>query len=179
MALRVIGIVGIWSIRLYEPVWRHLREAFLGQFPGATFATEDMFFSPWQGKKMRAFADSIVCKYDDGGDDVLLVGWSMGGTIATAIAPKFKRTRVRGVVTIFSPHTLLWGLFSWMLGSNLKGIGVPVVSCSARFDWIVLWGGRYPAALKHFRVRCDHLLGLLIGTKRTELIAKEAREVLV
>jgi len=172
--VRIIGIVGIWSSRLYKPVWRHFETAFKKRFLGATFAVEDVFFSPWQGKKIRKFADDIVAKYDDGGEDVLLLGWSMGGTIATSIVPKFKKTRVCGVVTVFSPHTFLWGLFSWMLGSSLQGVQAPVTSFSARFDYLVLWGAKYPKAVKHVWISCDHILGLLFSKKPAEEIAKAA-----
>jgi pimeloyl-ACP methyl ester carboxylesterase len=171
--MRIVAIVGIWNFsKLYRPIWSHFECAFKKRFPGATFEVEDIWYSPWQGKKMRAFADEIVKKYDDGNsEEILLLGYSMGGTIAVAIAPRFKNARIREVVTVWAPHTLLWGLFSWMLGARLQGIAVPVVSCRARFDYLVLWGARYPKATKHICVTCDHLLGLLISKRPAQVIA--------
>lgn len=171
--MRIIGIVGIWNLtRLYRPMWSHFESAFKARFPRATFSVEDIWYSPWQGEKIRAFADKIVSKYDDGGEEILLLGYSLGGSIATAIAPRFKKTRVRVVVTVWAPHTFLGGVFSKMLGVNLKGIGLPVVSCRARFDWLVIWGSKYPGATKHITVTCDHLFGLLFSKRPAEIIAE-------
>lgn len=173
--MRIIGIVGIWDFRrLYAWVWGNLESEFAKKFPGAGFTVEHLWYSPWQGKKMRSFCDSIVADNDRGGD-IILVGWSMGGVVATAIAPRFKRSRVVAVVTLFSPHTFLFGLFSRMLNSSVHGLGqIPVVSFSARLDQLVLWGTRYPKAVRHLKMWSDHLFCLIFSTKTAAAAAREA-----
>ncbi|MBC7836292.1 hypothetical protein H7X87_00735 [Acetobacteraceae bacterium] len=172
--MRIIAIVGVWNFQtLSRLMWPHFETAFKKQFPRASFSVEHLWYSPWQGEKMRRFADSIVEKYDDGEEDILLLGHSMGGVIATAIASRFTKARVVQVVTVFSPHKFLGGIFPRMLRS--RRTNVPVVSCSALLDWIVLWGARHPDAVRHARINCDHLFGLLLSKGPAEKIAKAAK----
>jgi len=174
--MRVIGICGIWDNFLYDRVWQHFAEAFGKQFPGSSFATERLWFWPWQKNKMLDFANRIIAKYDDG-EEIMLLGWSMGGVIATSIAPKFTKSYVRAVVTVFSPHRFLFGLFSKMLGSIPERLGkIPVVSFSAiPIDELVWYGARYPGAIKHVNILSDHGLALIFSPKPAATIAEAVR----
>ncbi len=173
--MRIIGIVGIWSTEtLYKPTWKHLEAAFRKRFPVSTFCVEYQWFSPWEGERMRNFAKRIVEKHDTDGEEIMLVGMSMGGVIAAAIAPMFKKAKVCKVVTIWSPHTFWGGVFSRMLGSDLKDVGAPVLSCAARYDWCVIWGAQHPAAKKHIVVATDHLCGVVFSSYPAEQIAEAA-----
>lgn len=177
--MRIVAVVGIWDFqRLYGRLWKNFELAFVKEFPQARFTVEHLWYSPWQGKKMRTFAADIVRKYDDGGEDIILLGYSMGGVIATAITPKFTKTKVRAIVSVWGPHTFLWGLFSRMLGSNLQKLSAPVISFSARLDYFVPWGARYPAALVHKKLWCDHLLGLLLSGGSAKTIAQTTKTAL-
>ena len=177
--MRIVIIVGIWTFHnLYGPIFKHYKAAFANEFPHAQLSVEYLWYSPWQGQKMRNFADHILRKYDTG-EEILLVGYSIGGSIACAIAPRFKHSAVRAVVTVFAPHTFLWGIFSRMLNVDLRRIPVaPVFSFEGRLDWAVLWGAKHPRARKHAKLWCDHLFGLLFSQKPAEKIAKITRETL-
>lgn len=177
--MRIVAIVGIWNFRTaYRRLWKHFELAFAKEFPQAQFTVEYLWYSPWQRQKMRNFADGIVRKYDDGGKEVMLLGYSMGGVIVAAITPKFTKTKVRAVVSVWGPHTFLRGLFSWMLGSSLQKLSAPVISFSARLDYFVLWGAKYPAAVVHKKLWCDHLFGLLLSDGPAKTIAQTTKTVL-
>src|SRR5262249_6510427 len=75
---------------------------------------EDTGCHPWEIPRLRRFTDCLIEKYDDG-VDTLLVGHSIGGVLACAIAASCKESEVVGVVTIFSPHRFLGGIFSRLL----------------------------------------------------------------
>lgn len=176
--MRIIAIVGIWNFpREYQPLWQHFETAFTEEFPGSHFFLEQEWFSFWEKSRIRHFSDRIVEKYDDGGKEILLLGYSMGGVIAAAIAPRFRNTPVRKVVTVWSPHTFLGGLFSRMCGSTLGALPAPILSCQSRFDWFVPWGSKYPNATRHIIVPCDHLFSLLWSKKPANLIARAAADM--
>lgn len=150
-------------------------KAFAKRLPDAVFATEECFYSPWQKTKMLAFAETILKKHDVEGGEVILLGYSMGGVIATAIAPRFKHAKVR-VITLMAPHTFLWGLFSKMLGSSLSSDGgIDIVSFQGWLDWAVVWGAKHPYARKHRKIFCDHLFGLLFSNRPAEKIADASK----
>ena len=124
---------------------------------------------------MRKFADSIVAKYDTG-EELVLVGWSMGGVIACAIAGRFRKSRVQALATIFSPHRYPFTLFPRMLDSGKDWIrSIPVVSFAGTFDVVVPWGAKYPTALMHTKILSDHVLGLIFSHKPAKIITQTVR----
>jgi pimeloyl-ACP methyl ester carboxylesterase len=171
-------IVYIPGILNFPPYWRisnHLMKAYSKRFPDAVFATEDCFYFPWEKTKMLRFAEEILKKNDVTGQEVILLGYSMGGVIATAIAPRFKHAKVR-VITLMAPHTFLWGLFPKMLGSSLSSDGgIDIVSFQGWLDWAVVWGAKHPHARKHHKIFCDHLVGLLFSSQPAEKIAEASK----
>ncbi|MGH7141026.1 MAG: alpha/beta fold hydrolase [Minisyncoccia bacterium] len=114
--MRIIGINGVWCWQ--NPVWDTLRPAFLERFSGATFIIEgDFDLWPHELTRMRRFIAGLCEKYDDG-TPALLVGHSMGGIFALAVAAQLRRTKVLGITTIFSPHRFPFVLFAPLLGAG-------------------------------------------------------------
>src|SRR6202451_178499 len=100
--MRIIGINGVWYFE--NPIWDTLVPAFKSRFPEAEFRVEeDTGCWPTEILRMRCFVDNLVQKYDDGIES-LIIGHSMGGIHACALAKRLHRTKVRGIATIFSPH---------------------------------------------------------------------------
>jgi pimeloyl-ACP methyl ester carboxylesterase len=157
-------------------MWPNFEAAFKKYFPRASFVVEEKWFSPWRGEDMREFADSLRRKHDDG-DEALLIGHSMGGVIACAIAPRFKKSRIRGVITICSPHQLFGGIFPRMLGVE-KRIPAPVISFGGVFDYLGPWGAQYGQARAHEALLADHYFALLYSQKPAERIAEAAHTTL-
>jgi len=176
--MHIIFVVGVWYFpKAYAAMPKRIEEELKKKFPDATFEIELMWYWPWQREKMRKWAEDLVEKYEIRKGNILLIGHSMGGIIATAIAPRLKNALA--VVTMFAPHTTLWGLFSWMLGASLEGLGhIPVLSFQARFDGLVLWGSEYPKAIRHCKLKSDHLLWLLLSNEPAEVIANETAKLL-
>ena len=173
--MRIIAVPGIWYFaRQYAGLERRLKDAFLEQFPDATFTMKYLWYHPWQGKKMRQFEEDLIAEFDTGGD-VVLVGYSMGGIISCAIAPRFKKSNVRGVITIYAPHRYLWGFFSRMLGSKALN-GIPVASFAAKIDLMVPCGARHPQAVAHTWLWSDHLYALLWSSKPAKAFAAAAKK---
>lgn len=176
--MRIVVIVGVVdSGILNRELWRRLDEVFEVEFPGVPVIVERSWYLPWDFQKMRKYGDRIVEKYDTG-EDVILMGYSMGGVVASSIAARFTKSNVRMLATVFSPHQFLWGWFSSALGSNQNGFeNFPVVSFTAKYDWIVWWGSAYPAAIKHFPLECDHyFLWLYFSMEPLQRIAREMRK---
>lgn len=177
--MRILLIPGAYcSTEVCESLSSHLADAFKEQFQDSHFFTEHCLYLPWEGGVLRNFADRIVRKFDDGGEETVLVGYSMGGNIATAIVSRFEKTTIRAVVTVCSPHTYLGEFFSRICGSQLKGIKAPVVSFASSFDEVVPWGAAYPEAVRHEVIYCDHLTGFYMDRGPAERIAQVAAEVL-
>lgn len=159
-AFRIIGITGIRESEIpCRGIWEYFETAFMGVYPEAEFSVKKFKYLPWEGKKICHYADDILEEYDDG-KTTMLLGYSMGGVIATALEPRFKKTKISKVVTVFSPHTFLGGIFSKMCGSGLVKTRAPIFSMQARFDVVVPWGSKYPGAEQHRILNCDHLYGL-------------------
>lgn len=178
--MRIIVTVGITDSGLLSgKLWEYLDEVFAVQFPNVEITVEREWYWPWQFKKIRAYADRVVEKYDTG-EDLILIGHSMGGVVACAAAPRFKKSHVKMVSTVFSPHEFLWRWFSRSIGSDLyESHAFPIVSFKAALDPIVWWGSRHPSAVKHILVRCDHyFLWLHFSKKPLEYIAREMRHLL-
>jgi predicted esterase len=170
--------VGIWDFpRAYIYMWNHFREEFHTRFPDATFEVEHEKYSPWQTEKMKCWSKCLVEKYQDVDEEIVLVGYSMGGVVATALAPKLKN--VRAVVTLFAPHTTLDSRFSRALSSNLDGLGtIPVLSFSGKYDIVVPNGAEYPKAARHVELASDHLFWLLVSKNPAAVIAGETVNLL-
>jgi len=138
--------------------------------PEAEFVTERPFYFPWQKKKIVALADLIVEKYDTG-EDIVLVGFSLGGLIACAVMPRFKKSKVRMVVTIAAPHRLSF-FYRW-LKFKPHQLPVPVVTFVGIFDLVSLWFlTRFPGNIR-INLPSDHFILFLFSPWPARRIASE------
>ncbi len=175
--MRIVGISGVWSNENKNP-WKNLGAAFLDVFPSAQFSVEEEYFChPWEIERLRSFTAEVVAKHDDG-ERLLLVGHSMGGVIACASSPSFKRSPVCGIATIFSPHRSWGGVFTQSLNSRALSADVPIVSFAAKYDELVWWGAEHPQALEHIKLHSNHLTDIVHNKQVSETIAKETKRVL-
>mgnify|MGYP003394581437 CR=1 FL=1 len=167
--MRIIGISGVWCNQ--NPIWNNIVPAFRRRFDPTDFVVEEeSWCHPWEVIRLRRFAERIVEKHDDG-TDTLIIGHSMGGVVACAAANRFARSRVQGIVTIFSPHRFLSDAFTHAIGAH-KGVTVPVVTFSARYDTLVWWGAEHPQSVAHIRLPCDHQDDLVRDSRFSEQIAE-------
>lgn len=169
--MRIIGIVGIEWDPSIGAMWQHIGCAFKAHYPESEMYVEETLYSLWNIQKMKELVDHIVQKHDTG-EDVLLVGHSMGGVLACAAASRFKKSVVRGVVTIFSPHGVCLGIFPRLLGT--EELKVPVVSFGAWYDHLVPWGTEHPQSCSHTRLWTDHYQELYQNKELARQIADVA-----
>lgn len=167
--MRIIGIVGIMDDDYSARMWDHLGPALQAHYPGATVEVARADYQFWQASAMRAFALRIAAAHDSG-EDVLLVGHSMGGIVAAAAATRFRKSRVVGVVTLFAPHRFLRGVFSKMLRCEALD-GIPIVTFGAWIDILSAWGNRHQDSLCHTRLLTDHHHGLVKSRRLADKIA--------
>src|SRR6266436_1389678 len=119
--MRVVGIAGVWNgvFHNQDPMWTNLSMAFKEQFPTSFFTLEEEHnCQPWEIWRMNRLIIRVIKNHDDG-QDILLVGHSMGGVIACACAKRFSRSKVIGIVTINSPHYFPNAIFSQALDARV------------------------------------------------------------
>ncbi|MEK9182065.1 MAG: hypothetical protein AAB781_00545 [Patescibacteria group bacterium] len=169
--MKIIGIAGILEFpkKSEGRLWMNFRNAFNRHIPDAEFVVEKLFYFPWQKTKILNFSESIINKYDTG-EDIIFVGYSFGGIIATAISERFKMSHVRMIVTVMTPHKIK--IFSRMLGYS-KEVPVPIISFGALFDIIVpCFITKHPRSRLHIQLLSDHLILFLFSCRPAERIAR-------
>ncbi|MDP2648676.1 MAG: alpha/beta fold hydrolase [bacterium] len=171
--MKIVGIVGVLYLPKSEGrVWRNLRCAYEEEFPGCEFVVEKMLYLPWQKTKMRAFAQRILERHDHG-QEIILLGYSLGGVIACAIAERFAKSRVRAVVTIVAPHRV--GLFYRALGTKRHLLRMPVFTFTGLFDvFVPRFLTMYPGNI-HADLRSDHLLFFILSQEPARAVARGTR----
>lgn len=175
--MHIIAISGIWCPEQTIAIWEPMLRAFKKNFPFARMSVEqEGGIWPWDIARMNDFCDRIVARHDEGGK-TLLLGHSMGGVFATAIANRFRRTPVFGVVTIFSPHLFFGGLYPWLLGETER-VRAPIVSFGASDDELVWWGTRHPQSISHTTLLSTHYVSLLTSPELVDEIATTTKKVL-
>lgn len=166
--MRVVMVNGIRTDP--ELDWQTFGNAFKRVLPEASFHVET---EPWcklrEISRFRAFTERLVAKYDDG-EDLLLVGHSLGGVIACAMQTRLVRTRVIGITTIHSPHRFFFGICTKLFGAG--NVTAPVLSFQGLHDELVWWGTRHPRAVLHIRNNSDHFIDLRDFPENAELIAE-------
>lgn len=176
--MHFVCISGIWCPEQPIAIWPPLARAFYTQFPHAQFCGPEQ--EAWIGllefDRLQRMCDRIVEKYDDG-RKLILVGHSAGGVVATAIANRFQNSRVYGIVTIFSPHCFLGGVFPWMLGEKDR-VGAPIVSFGASADELVWWGTRHPQSVSHTMLCSTHFSTLAREPELAGHIAATTKRIL-
>jgi surfactin synthase thioesterase subunit len=125
---------------------------------------------------------SQILEEEDTDDDILLLGHSMGGIMACGLAPQFKKGRIRGVVTVFTPHTLGRVIpaldYYRIIYGDLPSVSAPIISFGGMLDPLVWWCfTRHPRSVKHVYVASDHRF--LLGWRRSigRRIAQEAADM--
>lgn len=108
---------------------------------------------------------------------MILVGHSMGGIVACAVANKCVRSRVCAVVTIFSPNAALQGLYPWLLGAS-QAPEAPIICFGGKWDRLVPIGTRHRKAKFYRKIPSNHL-GHLATYEISSLIARNVRSQLV
>ncbi len=184
--MRIILIAGTWySKSSYDAIWGNLARELHERFPEAHIYYEQAQYQLWDIGKIRALGEQIVAEHDCG-EEVLLLGHSMGGIIACGIASKFKRSRVRGIVTVFSPHTaghwfglpVPWLDFSRLIFGHTTHLSVPVISFGGLFDPLVPFVfSRHPQAARHANLPSDHRFMLGWNSEIARRIGEETGDI--
>lgn len=164
-------VLGINGVLCYDnPIWNTLKPAFLRHFPTAQCTVEeDTGLELWQLRRMQRFMSMVLEKYDRPQTELVLIGHSMGGLFASAIASRLQRAELVGVTTICSPNSNVW-LYPLYLGATRR-FDAPVVSFGGARDRYVLYGTRHPRAIYHQAIDCDHYESLSCNRQMAEWIA--------
>lgn len=154
--VRVVCLVGIfdcWGIQ--EMLWRNMEMQLQEQFPGCEVAVMRELFKPWEIKVVQAYAADVVKHYDDGKPTILL-GYSLGGVVAQAMAEKFKKSEILAVVSLCSPLKWAdkWG-FQWK-PETLPGKRLAIMGT---LDMLVPWWSADVPNMKVHKMMVDHLEG--------------------
>lgn len=174
--MRIVGINGVWCRS--NAMWPRIARAFADRINLSAFFVEgEENAHPWEVHRWHRFGNSIVERHDSTGD-ILLIGHSLGGICACAIANRFQYARVRGVVTIFSPHQYAYGLLSAWHGGLAK-LQVPIVSFEAERDELVWWGTAHPQSRAHVVIASNHYGDLITEPSHAESIARVSVEHLL
>ncbi len=176
--MRLLGVNGIWCFD--NPVVPAVARAIASKAPIADIQnTEERGMLPIDIPRMIRYRDALVQRYDDGIES-LIVGHSLGGVIACAVAQRLQKTPVVGIVTINSPHNYVG--YTCVLGAR-GDLPAPIVTFQSARDRVVLWGTRHPAAAKHLVLDADHWRDIATNRVLPETIARDvcnalfAREV--
>lgn len=133
--MRLLCLVGIWDFLGHQdPFWHKFIQCFQQNFPDWTCTVIHHTFHPWQIRQIHAYAQRTLDTYDDGIPTVLF-GLSMGGLVAEHIAYQFKKTQIRGIVTVQAPLKLA----SWWKFQSKRYFQGDVLSLVGVFDPFVPW----------------------------------------
>lgn len=170
--MKIVAIVGILDFPGSDDrLWRHFRQAFQREFPSSTFTVEHTTYLPWQRQRIRDFAKRIM-KQHDTGEELILLGYSLGGVIADEVAQQLRHTKVRLVITVCAPHRLRhW----WFSGVNMR---IPILNFSAVFDVFVPGILAQHVHAPTVYLVADHLFGFLLSPRFAWRIASTAAHFL-
>lgn len=174
--MRIVCFVGILHSRRMLRMWVNLRASLLRLYPNATFHVEQCWYWHLGVGVAHESVELAVAKYDDG-EDILLVGHSVGGLLARRAAEegRFRKSRVLGVVTINTPYHYHYALFPYFFGGR-RALKVPTISFGGTRDWLVPWGTKFGDEVFHTLLPMEHQEDLIENQKLAEEIAKIAKE---
>ncbi|HEY4487007.1 MAG TPA: hypothetical protein VJB70_04750 [Candidatus Paceibacterota bacterium] len=169
--MKIVAIVGVLDFPGSEKYfWKPIKDEFLTCFPNSSFEVAHAFFLPWQKKKIKEFMKSVLRKYDTG-EEILLIGHSLGGVVACSLVSSFTKSTIVGVVTILSPHRIK--MFYKMLNVSQENLQVPIISFGGIFDIIVPYFFSKPKySTLHTLLTTDHLLFFLLSHAPARKIAQ-------
>lgn len=154
-----------------EFMWDEIREAFAKRLPEATFHVEtEPGCKLREIGRFRSFTKRTAEKYNDG-EELLMVGHSLGGVLACAMQPLMQRSRVIGITTVHAPHRFFFGICTHVFGAQY--VSAPVLSIQGLSDGLVWWGTKHPKAVRHIRNHANHFHDLWEHAENAELIAEE------
>ncbi len=170
--MKIVMINGIRTDPLF--MWDEFRTEFERVLPGAKFVveTEPNCLLREIGR-FRSFTRRTVERHDTG-EDLLLVGHSLGGVLACAMEPLFKKSKVIGIATIHSPHQYFFGICSRVFHAGT--VCAPVISFQGLHDWLVWWGTKHPQARRHVRNHADHFNDLWEYSENARMIVNVIME---
>lgn len=161
-----------------SPLWNHFLAGFGLYYPDAHFlVAEAAHCLPWDLCRVHALIAAIVEKIDTG-DEVTLGGHSLGGIAALAVAKKLKRSKVRCVFTICSPHLYLGGYYPLVLDAT--DVRAPLISYGATRDEVLWWewGTKHPQSKAHRTLDSDHYDDFVNDARLAQGIVDDVRNVL-
>ncbi len=170
--MKIIGIVGILNMFPEEQdrFWIGLREAFAQTHPDAPFILERQFYVPWQKKRIQQYTDLLLEKYDTG-EELLLIGHSMGGLIALTLAQRLTQSTICATVTIGSPFKP--ALLRRFLDVPEPPHDTHLLCCYGIFDPLVPFVcARHPSA-STLALWSDHFIWFFLNKKPANTIAQE------
>jgi len=177
--MKIVALCGMLdNTRRFPRFWNNYEKAFMGYYPNANFVVHTKFYWPWQFKKMTEYSDELISKYDDG-EDIILLGHSLGGAIATAIAERFNKSRILMVVNVNAPVRFEWIFRKIYDGYGSKENNFPTVSFRSLFDTTVFLPLAYnKKAEKNILLFSNHMTAFMFFPSFTQKIAKISSEYL-
>jgi len=171
--MKIVTVSGtLDNSKRFPKFWKNLEDSFAKYFPKARFVLHTDFYFPWETDKMRNYGEELLSLYDDG-EDIILLGHSIGGVIATIIAPKFKKSKVKLLVTLNSPHKLE-SLYEKIDRSfKMDKVKIPIASFSSILDPIVpFFMAKHPKSNIHDFFIAEHVTTFIFFPKLCDRIAE-------
>ena len=147
---------------------------------------------PWQlGWNLGARDDTVAqlkARLDAISPDapVTVVGWSLGGVYARALAQTYPE-RVRAVVTLGSPFSgnpranNVWRLYEWVAGHKVDNPPIPLSSTKPRVPTLAIWSRKdgivAPRAARGLAHESDHAVEMECSHMAFGVSRKVARAV--
>lgn len=153
--VRVICLVGSGTPNQASTFWDNWTEAFRISFPACEVVVDKSFYLPWNVRLIQLYGQQILKKYDDG-QDIILIGHSLGGVIAEGIALSFQKSKVQGILSVSAPLK-----FSWLWGYPFILKDIPHFSCSGHWDFIAPPWFAYRNPKHHMMLNGGHVFDFI------------------
>lgn len=179
--MRFICIGGLWipaeRLRPEKTIWTPLTREIGREIPNSTFVIKELeYLRLKQRARVLELIDHIVESCDDG-EDTTLIGKSVGGKIAEVIANRFVRSRVRAIITIFTPHRLP---MRFLVPKTHENHDIPILTFGGSWrDYVVPpILTRHRRSIAHKRLNSNHWRDIVANPEIAREIAVEIRRFL-